>query len=220
MNERTFRNRQEAGQLLAAALEGKLRHEDIVLAIPRGGAAVGLEVARAFGCAFALVVARKLPSPGNPEFGFGAVAEDGSTFMLDAYAATLPPEDVERIIEEQRREIKRRIDALRGGEALPPLAGRTVCIVDDGIAMGSTMRASIELCRNAKARRVIAAAPVADADVAEDLRALADDVVILTTPRLFRAVAQVYEDWYDVPDHEVRAIMQDYRASRPVEKRP
>jgi len=203
-----FRDRRDAGEKLAEAL-GRYRGGDVlVLAIPRGGVAVGYEVARRLGAEFSLIVSRKLPFPDNPESGFGAIAEDGSTYINPAAADWVDPEEAERIAGEQKREIGRRIEALRGGKPLPPIRGRTVILVDDGIAMGSTMRASVMLCRRAEAGRLVVAAPVAGPDTAAVMARLADEAVILETPRFFRAVAQVYRNWYDLDDDEVVEIMK------------
>jgi putative phosphoribosyl transferase len=203
----TFGDRRDAGLQLAQAL---VRYQDepvLVLAIPRGGAEVGYQVAKHLGAEFSLLVSRKLPFPYNPEAGFGAVAEDGSTFIFDDAARGLSAETVERIVQREEREIQRRIAILRGGQPLPEIAGKTVILTDDGIAMGSTMRASIQLCRNQGAAKVIVAVPVAGPRVAAEIATLADDVVILVQPPFFRAVAQVYRNWYDVSDREVLEIM-------------
>jgi putative phosphoribosyl transferase len=206
-----FLDRKDAGEQLARALAKYKGRDVLVLAIPRGGVQVGYYVARGLGAEFSLVVARKLPLPSNPEAGFGAVAEDGSAFIFEDARRFLNPRTIERIIAEQRAEVGRRIAALRGGEPLPPLEGRTVILVDDGIAMGSTMRAAVAMCRKAGAAEIVVAAPVSGPDVAAEMRALADDVVILETPPTFRAVAQAYVHWYDVPDAEVVAIMERWR---------
>jgi predicted phosphoribosyltransferase len=207
-----FKDRQDAGEKLARAL-GHYRGKGVlVLAIPRGGAEVGFEVARRLGAEFSLIVSRKLPFPDNPESGFGAIAEDGSAYLSEGASAWVDPGEVKRIAEEQKREIVRRIEALRGGKPLPRISARTVILVDDGIAMGSTMRASIMLCRRAKAGKVVVAAPVAGPDVAEEMERLADEAVILETPRFFQAVAQVYQNWYDLTDEDVLAILAKWRA--------
>lgn len=130
--------------------------------------------------------------------------------MFDYAASTLPTAVVNEIIQQQTEEIERRIRVLRDGAALPALAGRTVVLVDDGIVMGSTVRAGIALCRKQDARRIIVASPVASPATADELTDLADDVVIVEKPRSFRAVAQVYQNWYDVPDEEVVAIMRKF----------
>jgi predicted phosphoribosyltransferase len=205
-----FRDRKDAGEKLASALEKYRREDPLILAIPKGGVEVGYEVAKHLSAELHILIARKLPFPNNPEAGFGAVAEDGSTFILDYAARGLPAATIERILQTQRREIQRRIAALRKGKPLPEIAGRTVILIDDGIAMGSTMRASIAMCKNKKAQKIVVAAPVAGPSTAADLEPLVDDVVILAKPPLFRAVAQVYENWYDVPDHEVLQIMDTW----------
>jgi putative phosphoribosyl transferase len=206
-----FRDRKDAGRRLAGALRCYRRAHPLILAIPRGGVEVGIQVALGLEAPLAILIARKLPLPDNPEAGFGAVAEDGSTFLIEYLAAALGPAQVQEIIRQQTQEMERRIQALRRGEPLPPLKGRTVIVLDDGIAMGSTMRAAIALCRHRQAGKVVVAAPVASPSIAVELRELADDVVILETPAMFRAVAQVYVDWYDVSDEEVVQIMDEYR---------
>ena len=120
----------------------------------------------------------------------------------------LSGEQVDHIKQEQINEIKRRIAVLRKGEDLPQMAGRTVILVDDGLAMGSTMRAAIMLCRNRNAGKIVVAVPVAGRRVADEMVRMADELVVLETPRNFMAVAQVYEHWYDVSDVEVLDIMQ------------
>jgi predicted phosphoribosyltransferase len=203
-----FIDRTDAGIQLGKALMKYKGPDTIVLAIPRGGVEVGYQVAKALDASLSLIIARKLPFPDNPESGFGAVAEDGSTWLVPDFRFYLPPETVEEIIASQVTEIRRRIDALRAGRELPDIRGQTVILVDDGIAMGSTMRASIQYCRNMEAGKVVVAAPVTGSDTAEDMKRIADDVVILDMPLYFRAVAQVYRNWYDVPDEEVLKIMK------------
>jgi putative phosphoribosyl transferase len=208
-----FRDRTEAGEKLALALEHYTGQKVLTLAIPRGGVEIGYQVARHLDSDLSIVISRKLPFPDNPEAGFGAVAEDGSTYINRAAAGWLPHPVIRKIIREQEEEIRRRIAILRQGQPLPVILGRTVILIDDGIAMGSTMRASINLCRNQKAGRIVVAAPVAGAQTAEEIGTLADETVILTTPPLFRAVAQVYQNWYDVPDKEVIDILDRWRRS-------
>jgi len=207
-----FADRRDAGEKLARALAAYKGQNALVLAIPRGGVEVGVQVAAYLDADLAIIVSRKLPFPDNPESGFGAVAEDGSTFIFPDAAHWLPKAVIDRIVQEQRREIDRRIAVLRGGEPLPAIAGRTVILVDDGIAMGSTMRASILLCRNRKAGRIVVAAPVSGTRTAREMAELADEAVILEQPPFFRAVAQVYRNWYDVPDEEVLEIVSRWKA--------
>ncbi|AKB48229.1 phosphoribosyltransferase [Methanosarcina sp. Kolksee] len=204
-----FKNRKDAGEKLAKALEKYRIENPIILAIPRGGVEVGLQVAAKLNTDFSLIISRKLPFPDNPEAGFGAVAENGSTFILENAHNWLSGETIERIKQEQIAEIERRIKALRGGNSLSELEGRTVILIDDGIAMGSTMRAAIELCKNRKARKIVVAVPVAGVEVAEELQKIVDELVVLEIPAYFRAVAQAYERWYDVSDEEVLDLLRE-----------
>ncbi len=207
----TFEDRQDAGSRLGEALLRYKEAHPLILGIPRGGVEVAFHVARKLEASLEVVIVRKLPMPGNPEAGFGALAEDGSLYTFEPAVAALLPDTVERIIEMQRREIRRRVEAYRKGEPLPPLKGRTVILVDDGIAMGSTVRAAIMLARKQQAKKVVVAAPVADPAIAAELADEADDVVVLEQPSWFRAVAQAYRHWYDVPDEEVIDVLEQSR---------
>ena len=169
---------------------------------------VGYEVAKALDVDFSLLICRKLPYPDNPESGFGAVAEDGSLYINETAIAYVPYDTIERIIQQQIREIKRCIETLRNGESLPDMEGRTVVFIDDGIAMGSTMHAAVELCRKQRVKEVIVAVPVAGYHAIQKFRELADGIVVLESPPIFYAVAQVYENRYDVSDEEVFEIMR------------
>lgn len=204
-----FKSRKDAGEKLALALEKYRAENPVILAIPRGGVEVGLQISKKLGADFSLVISRKLPFPDNPEAGFGAIAENGSTFILENADSWLARETIEQIKQEQIVEIERRINVLRGGKTLPDIAGRTVILIDDGIAMGSTMRAAIELCRNRKAGKVVVAVPVAGKEVADAIAKEADELVVLEIPVDFRAVAQAYENWYDVSDEEVLDLLRE-----------
>jgi putative phosphoribosyl transferase len=206
--EAMFKDRKDAGRKLAAALQPYKEEDILVLAIPRGGVELGYEVAKALRCDFSLVICRKLPYPYNPESGFGAIAEDGSLYINKPAAASVSEHEIERIIMAQGKEIKRRIERLRGGRALPPLKGRTVILVDDGIAMGSTMHAAVDLCRKAEAGKIIVAVPVAGREAKEKFSEMADEVIVLESPANFYAVAQVYEKWCDVSNEEVLDILE------------
>ena len=209
-----FDNRQDAGQNLGKALHKYKDKGVIVLAIPKGGVQVGYEVAKYLNADLSIIVARKLPFPDNPEAGFGAIAEDGSTFIFEGAERWLQKETIDEIIGEQRGEIKRRIEVLRKGKPLPEIKDRIVILIDDGIAMGSTMRVSINLCKNKKAKRIIVAVPVSGRDVAEEIQELVDELIVLEMPPFFRAVAQVYRNWYDVLDEEVSEIMRRWKNER------
>lgn len=209
-----FDNRQDAGRKLAEALEPYRPYRPLVLAIPRGGVEVGFEVARALDTDFDLIICRKLPYPFNPESGFGAIAEDGTVYINPHASIPMSREEVEAIVREQRAEIERRIRVLRGGRPITPIEGRTVILVDDGIAMGSTMHAALAMCRHRQAERVIVAAPVAGPYSVREFAAVADGVVVLESPPDFHAVAQVYRRWYDVSDEEVLQIMRRWHRLR------
>lgn len=203
-----FKDRRDAGEQLGRALEHLRDEKPLILGIPRGGAEVAYYVARYLGADLSIVVARKLPYPSDPEAGFGAVAEDGSTFMFDRVTRYLTEGQIDRIKEDQVLEAERRVNVLRGGKPLPEMKDRTVVLVDDGIAMGSTMRAAISLCRRRGVCRLVVAVPVSGPEVATEIGALADELVVLKKPPFFRAVAQVYEKWHDVSDGEVLKIIE------------
>jgi putative phosphoribosyl transferase len=205
-----FKDRKDAGEKLARALKEYQGQNPLVLAIPRGGVIVGFQIAKYLQSDLAIVVVRKLPFPDNPEAGFGAIAEDGSTYFVERSVQMLPPDMVNRIIEEQKLEIKRRSKILRAGKSLPEMKNRTIILVDDGIAMGSTMQAAIMLCKRNNPDKIIVAAPVAGPSTAIDIADVVDEAVILEKPAFFRAVAEIYQTWYDVQDTEVLRIMQEY----------
>jgi len=206
-----FQDRQDAGQKLGKSLEMYKECDGIVLAIPKGGVEVGYYVAQHLRLPLSLVVVRKFPFPENPEAGFGAIAEDGSTFFVDTVRGGISVHMTQMILEEQKQELERRIQVLREGRPLPSIAGKIVLLVDDGIAMGSTMQAAIMLCKNKEAGKIVVASPVAGQSVAEGLAEVADETVIVEQPSFFHAVAEVYNNWYDVSDDEVISFMQKNR---------
>ncbi len=206
-----FKDRKDAGKKLAEALQKYRGSEALVLGIARGGVEVAAEVADALAAQLDLLVTRKLPIPYNPEAGFGAIAEDGSVFLNQWAKKAVSEADLERIKAEQLREIKRRLEVLRGSKSPPPIKDRTVIIVDDGIAMGSTVRASVIFCKNQGARKIVVASPVSSPEAEREIAELVDDIVILETPDNFMAVAQVYAKWYDMSFEEVNEIMENRR---------
>jgi putative phosphoribosyl transferase len=202
-----FKNRKEAGEKLALAL-GKYKGEDVtVIALPKGGIEVAFEVAKYLNAEFSIIIVRKLPFPDNPEAGFGAVAEDGSIYINRQSSWYLSEKEINGIISAQKNEIKRRMLVLRKGKPLPNLADKTVILIDDGIAGGSTVRAAIMLCKKQRVKKIVVAVPVAGRDIAVQISKLADETVVLEMPYDFHAVAQVYENWYDVSDEEALEIM-------------
>src|SRR5712671_2786642 len=207
---RRFRNRAEAGRLLAERLRDYAGRDDVVvLALPRGGVPVAFEVARALDAPLDVFLVRKLGVPGHEELALGAIAT-GGTRVLNKHlieSLDLPPEWIEAIDAKERRELERRERAYRGDGPPPDLAGRTVILVDDGLATGSTMLAALHAVRADDPARVIVAVPVADPDVCAMLRRDADEVVCLITPERLRAVGHWYEDFSQTSDDEVRALL-------------
>jgi len=209
-----FEDRKDAGKRLARALTDYKNENALVLAIPKGGVEIGYQIAKSLNVDLAIVISRKLPFPDNPESGFGAIAEDGSIYLFPSFMSRLPDSTIKRIIAEQQEEIERRISVLREGKPLPDISEKRVILTDDGLAMGSTMRAAVSLCRKQRAAKIVVAVPVSSVLVAREFRALADAVVILEKPPLFRAVAQVYKEWHDVSDQEVLKIMHKWKKRR------
>lgn len=205
-----FQDRTDAGLKLAAALGEYKDTGALVLAIPRGGVRVAFQVAMELNAEMAILVARKLPFPDNPEAGFGAIAEDGSIFIHPHAARGISKEVIDAAISQQEQEVHRRIETLRDGRPLPHIADKTVILVDDGIAVGSTMRAAVMLCKKQAASRIVVAVPVASAEIADQFATLVDRTFILESPRFFHAVAQVYRNWYDVDDREVIDILEQW----------
>ena len=202
-----FKDRKDAGRRLGQVLLPYREKNPLVLAIPRGGVEVGYEAARILNADFSLLICRKLPYPDNPESGFGAIAEDGTLYINETAATSLPERVIEQIIEEQSREIERRIATLRKGQPLPDIRERTVILIDDGIAMGSTMHAAVSLCRKRAVKELVVAVPVAGEHAIREFGQIVDDLIVLESPPYFYAVAQVYENWYDVSDEEVLEII-------------
>jgi putative phosphoribosyl transferase len=208
-----FDDRTDAGMRLAEALKQYEGTASLVLGIPRGGVEVAFQVAKALGLHFSIVVVRKLPFPDSPESGFGAIAEDGSLYILSSARWMLSQSQVDRIVRQQKEEVARRIKILRNGRPLPDLKGRHIILIDDGIAMGSTTHAAAMCTRNLGASRVTVAVPAASPDAKAALEASADEVIAIESPAGFRAVADFYRNWYDVSDEEVGNIMVDAEKS-------
>lgn len=206
-DERTiFRDRIDAGEQLGGKLDKYRGRDAVVFGIPRGGVPVGIEVARKTGCLFDIMVTRKIPVPGNPETGYGAVAEDGSVVLNRFYVSYLGLNDVEieADAEKVRTEIARRTAAFRQKLGPVSISGRTAIIVDDGLATGYTMLAAVKSLRNRNASRIIAAAPVSSSSAFELLAPEVDELVPLVISRTHRfAVAEFYSKWSDMNDDEV-----------------
>ena len=205
-----FRDRHDAGRRLAALLEEYAGARDaIVLALPRGGVPVAYEVARRLGVPLDIFLVRKLGLPGHEELAMGAIATGGVRVLNPDVVEALRVDEatIDAVAEAELRELARREEAYRGVRPPPALRGRTVILVDDGLATGSTMRAAVAAVRGQEPRKVVVAVPVAAAETCEALRGEVDDVVCALTPDPFRAVGLWYEDFDQTDDEEVRALL-------------
>jgi putative phosphoribosyl transferase len=205
-----FADRREAGRLLGRHVLELVKGRDVVvLALPRGGVPVAYEVARALGAPLDVFVVRKLGMPGYPELAMGAIASGGVRVMNEDVLAWSPPSTaaIEAVTRSERIELERRERAYRQGRSPAAIAGRTVVLVDDGMATGSTMRAAVLAVRRLRPLHVIVAIPVGASEACETLRAVADDVVCLLTPYRFSAVGQWYIDFAQTSDEEVRHLL-------------
>ena len=209
-----FENRHDAGRQLAKKLSGYKRQPVIVLAIPNGGVPVALEVALALEADLTLVISRKIPIPLNPEAGFGAIADDG-TIILNEIAVKrigLSRQQIEYEASKVRAEIKQRSLLYRGNRPLVSVNGRTVIIIDDGLASGFTMLAAVESVRRRRPREIIVAVPAASAIALKQVERVADKIVTCVTGFMPRfAVADFYHHWYDLSDDEVVRYLNQWR---------
>ena len=213
--EKVFRNREEAGRLLARALMEYAEREDVVVfGLPRGGVPVAAEVARVLGAPLDVLVVRKLGAPGQEELAIGAIGEGGVRVLNDRLVRDLglSHEAIDRIAARENSELERRVTAYRGGHEALAVEGKTVIVVDDGVATGATMRAGLQTLRVLGAAKIIAAAPVGAADSVALLEEDADEVIVLETPAWFSAVGQWYEDFGQTSDDEVRALLAHNRS--------
>jgi predicted phosphoribosyltransferase len=210
MRETTpYRDRTEAGRVLAGALRGYAGRDDVVvLALPRGGVPVAYEVAMELGAPLDLMLVRKLGFPGREELAIGAVASGGVRVLNPETAGYLSPEVIERITGRELAELARRQRRYRGDKPLPELGGRTIILIDDGLATGSTMRAAVAALRQLGPESIVVAVPVAPPSTIEELRPVVDDIVCPRTPELFFAIGQWYLDFTQTSDEEVVELLQ------------
>jgi len=228
-DERAFEDRRDAGRRLAPLLlrarsDRLLDHrfsgggqadpgsEDIVvLGLPRGGVPVAFEIARALDATLDVFLVRKLGTPGHPELAMGAIAS-GSTRVINddvVQALGIAPEQIEAVAQREQSELERRDAVYRRGRSLTPLANRTVILVDDGLATGSTMKAAVQAVRQHDPSRVIVAVPVGAPETCRALREITDAVICLHTPSSFSAVGQWYRDFSQTTDEEVIALLSE-----------
>jgi predicted phosphoribosyltransferase len=206
-----FRDRFDAGQQLARALERYRGHPDLlVLALPRGGVPIGFEVAKALGAPLDIMIVRKLGVPGQEELALGAIASGGIRILSDEVISALRIPDwvIATVAATEETELERRERAYREDRPAAPVRNHTVILVDDGLATGATMRAAAAAIKAQQPRRLVVAVPVAPAETSAGLRGEVDEVVCLLSPEPFYAVGVWYQDFVQIRDNEVRELLR------------
>ena len=207
-----FRDRRHAGRVLASYLEQYRGRPDLLmLALPRGGVAVGFEVARELHAPLDIFVVRKLGVPGHEEYAMGAIASGGVKVMNPMPGLTIRPEAIAAVVEREQAELVRRELLYRQQRPAIPLHGRTVIVVDDGLATGSTMQAAVLAIRQQQPLHITVAVPVCAVDTCAALRKLADEVICAEMPEPFRAVGLWYQEFPQSTDEEVRTLLEEAR---------
>jgi predicted phosphoribosyltransferase len=221
MRPHYFEDRSEAGQILASKLSKYANRPDvIVLALPRGGVPVGYEVARALNAPLDVFIVRKLGVPGYEELAMGAVATGGVRVLNEQVVNNLniPDSVIDAVADWETEEIRRREERYRGDEPPPDVHGKTVILVDDGLATGATMLAALKALRQQRPARIVVAVPTAAPDTCEQMRAEADEAVCAITPEPFYAVGLWYENFSQTTDEEVRELLAAARHNHQMEQ--
>ena len=201
-----FKNREEAGELLAQELiQFRKDPSAILLALPRGGVAVAYQLSLALHLPLDVLITRKIGAPGNPEYALGAVSETGAVYWNREalLGLSLTERQLSAAVQAQQKEVTRRVALYRQGRPFPDLNDRTVILVDDGLATGATFFASVATARQGNPRRVIGAIPVGPRSTVEEARKLVDQLIVLRIPDPFYAVGNFYRDFEQVEDREV-----------------
>lgn len=215
-----FRDRRHAGRVLASKLEQyRGRASLLVLALPRGGVAVGFEVARELQAPLDIFVVRKLGVPGHEEYAMGAIASGGVRVMNPMPGLTVRPEAIAAVVEREQAELVRREQLYRKQRPAVPIRGRTVIVVDDGLATGATMQAAVLAIRQQQPLHLAVAVPVGAPDTCAALRQQADDVICAATPEPFRAVGLWYQDFPQATDDEVCSLLEEARREHAIATR-
>jgi len=206
-----YKDRKDAGiQLVSRLTEYKDREDVLVLALPRGGVVIGYEVAKTLNCPLDIIIIRKIGFPGQPELAIGAVSETGAVVLnediISAYKVS--KDYIEEEILRQKKEISRRITLYRSGKGIPPLDGKIIILVDDGVATGATIKAAISTLKKEKIVRLVAALPVSSEDAEEGIKQMVDEWVCTETPFGFMAIGNYYQDFSQVSDEEVVELLK------------
>ena len=215
-DRRAFEDRKEAGRALAARLRQYAGRSDVVvLALPRGGVPVAAPVADALDAPLDLFLVRKLGTPGHRELAMGAIASGGIRVLNDDVVKWygIPPAAIDAVAREEEQELVRREATYREGREAPPLEGKIVILIDDGLATGSTMMAAVKAVRQRHPARIIVAVPVGARDTCDALATIADEVVCVRMPEPFSAVGQWYLDFDQTTDEEVRQLLRTHTPS-------
>ena len=209
-SDESFKDRKEAGGLLAAVLKGLVGKDVVALGIPRGGMVIANEISILLNSELDIVLSRKLGAPGNPELAIGSVGEDGRLFLNEGLAFQVGADEAYIETEKARQltEIKNRVKLFRQFKAKVPLKGKTVIVTDDGVATGATMQAALLISRREDPKKLIAAIPVGAEESVELLASYADEVIVLRVPGCLGAIGQFYKDFEQTRDEEVLEILK------------
>ncbi len=206
-----YKDRKDAGKKLAEKLSHYRGEENvIVLGLPRGGVTVAREIAVALNCPLDIIIVRKIGFPGRPELAVGAVSETGTVVFNEDVISVygVDREYLERETARQKEELARRVGLYRGGKGIPHLAGKTVILVDDGVATGATIKAAISTLTEERIERLVVALPVASQDAEQEISIMVDELICLQAPPGFMAVSNYYHDFTQVEDEDVLAMLK------------
>jgi putative phosphoribosyl transferase len=216
--KRPFQDRADAGRLLARRLSHYADRNDVlVLGMPRGGVPVAFEVAKSLRAPLDVFIVRKLGVPGREELAMGAIASGGIRVLNEVVirSTTISDDIIDRVTVRERIELERRELAYRGHQGAPSVIGKTIILVDDGIATGSTMLAAVAALKQQKPTRIVAGAPAAPIDCCDELRQMVDELVVIARPDPFYSVGQSYEIFRQTTDEEVQELLTNSRCPAP-----